>query len=149
SLAAGGRLGEGAHVLMEAARRAQALYARPEAIAHYWQALALLERLPPTQGRTPTYAGLVLALETLPGGPRTEREREEGFRHLERARQAASELGDEARVARLEGVIAWYRRDEAGLQKALRRAEQARDEEACARISLYYAGHLGQVARYE
>ena len=52
-------------------------------------------------------------------------------------------------MARLEGVIAWHRGEEAGLQRALRRAEQARDEEACARISLYYGGHLGQVARYE
>jgi class 3 adenylate cyclase/tetratricopeptide (TPR) repeat protein len=134
---------------IEAARRAQALYARPEAIAHYWQALTLLERLPPTAERTRTYADVVLALETLPGWRRTEREREDGFRHLERARQATSELGDDARMARLEGVIAWHRGEEAGLQRALRRAEQARDEEACARISLYYGGHLGQVARYE
>jgi hypothetical protein len=134
---------------VEAARRAQALYARPEAIAHYWQALALLDRLPPTTERKRMYADVMLALETLPGWRRTEREREDGLRHLERAFQAASELGDEVRVARLEGVIAWNRGDEAGLQRAVRRAEQTRDEEAWARTSLYYAGHLGQVARYE
>jgi len=134
---------------VEAARRAQALYARPEAIAHYWQALTLLERLPPTAERTRTYADVVLALETLPGWRRTEREREDGFRHLERAFQGASDLGDEARMARIEGVIAWNRGEETGLQRALRRAERAGDEEACARTSLYYAGHLGQVARYE
>ena len=134
---------------VDAARRAQALYARPEAIAHYWEALALLERLPPTKERTRMYADVVLALDTLPGWRRTEREREEGFRHLERALQAASELGDEARSARLEGVIAWHRGDGAGLKRAVRRAEQTGDEEAWARTSLYYAGHLGQVARYE
>ena len=134
---------------VEAARRAQALYARPEAIAHYWQALAILDRLPPTAERSRTYADVMLALETLPGWRRTEREREDGLRHLERAFQAASELGDEARMARLEGVIAWNRGDEAGLQRAVRRAEQTGDEEARARTSLSYAGHLGQVARYE
>ena len=31
---------------LEAAERARKLYARPEAINHYWQALDLLERLP-------------------------------------------------------------------------------------------------------
>ena len=31
---------------LEAAERAQKLFARPEAINHYWQALELLERLP-------------------------------------------------------------------------------------------------------
>jgi class 3 adenylate cyclase len=134
---------------VDAAKRAQALYARPEAIAHYWQALALLDRLPPTTERKRVYGDVMLALETLPGWRRTEREREDGLRHLERAFQAASELGDEIRVARLEGVIAWNRGDEAGLQRAVRRAEQTGDEEARARTSLYYAGHLGQVARYE
>jgi class 3 adenylate cyclase/tetratricopeptide (TPR) repeat protein len=134
---------------VEAARRAQALYARPEAIAHYWQALALLDQLPPTAERKRTYADVMLALETLPGWRRTEREREDGLRHLERALQAVSELGDEARVARLEGVIAWNRGDEAGLKRAVLRAEQTGDEQAWARTSLYYAGHLGQVARYE
>src|SRR5262245_58601666 len=134
---------------VEAARRAEALYARPEAIAHYWQAIALLDRLPPTAERARTHADVMVALERQPGWRRTGREREDGFRHLERAFQAASQLGDEARMARLEGVIAWHRGDEAGLQRALRRAERAGDEEACARISLNYAGHLGQVARYE
>jgi class 3 adenylate cyclase/tetratricopeptide (TPR) repeat protein len=134
---------------VEAARRAQSLYARPEAIAHYWQALALLDRLPPTAERKRTHADVILALETLPGWRRTEREREDGLRHLERAFQATAELGDEARVARLEGVIAWNRGDEAGLQRAVRRAEEAGDENVRARTSLYYAGYLGQVARYE
>ena len=134
---------------VEAARRARALYARPEAIAHYWQALAILDRLPPTAERSRTYADVMLALETLSGWRRTDREREDGLRHLERAFEAVSELGDDIRVARLEGVIAWNRGDETGLQRAVRRAEQTRDEEAWARTSLYYAGHLGQVARYE
>ena len=134
---------------VEAARQAQALFARPEAIAHYWQALALLDRLSPTAERARTHADVMLELETLPGGWRTEQEREDGMRNLERAFQAASELGDEVRMARLEGVIAWNRGDEAGLRRALRRAEQAGDENARARTSLHYAGYLGQVARYE
>ena len=134
---------------VEAATRAQALFARPEAIAHYWQALALLDRLVPTAERARTHADVMLALETLPGWRRTEGEREDGLRHLERAFQAAFELGDEARMARLEGVIAWNRGDEAGLERAVRRAEQAGDENVWARTSLYYAGYLGQVARYE
>jgi class 3 adenylate cyclase len=149
SLAEGRRLGEGAHLLRGSRQAGQALFARPEAIAHYWQALALLDRLVPTAERARTHADVMLALETLPGWRRTEGEREDGMRHLERAFQAAFELGDEARMARLEGVIAWNRGDEAGLQRAVRRAEQAGDENVWARTSLYYAGYLGQVARYE
>ena len=33
---------------LEAAERARKLFARPEAINHYWQALELIERLPQT-----------------------------------------------------------------------------------------------------
>ena len=41
---------------LEAAERARKLYARPEAISHYWQALELLERLPHTSERSRVHA---------------------------------------------------------------------------------------------
>jgi class 3 adenylate cyclase/tetratricopeptide (TPR) repeat protein len=133
----------------EAAERAQALYARPEAIAHYWQALELIDRLLPTMERARTHIDIVLALESIPGWRRTEREREAGPRHLERAFQAACDLGDERVVASVESVLAWNRGDEGALQRAVRRAERTGDEAVLALTTLRYAGYLGQSARYE
>ena len=133
----------------EAAERARALYARPEAISHYWQALHLLDKLPPTAERARMLMEILLALEALPGWRRNQREQEDGARHLERALEVAAGLGDESLMARIEAVLAWNRREEAGFQRAVRRAERAGDETARALTTLAYAGYLGQVARYE
>ena len=134
---------------LEAAERARALYARPEAISHYWQALDLLDRLPPIAERTRTHMEVLLALQPIPGWRRNQREREDGARHLERAFEAATTLGDEPLTARLEAVLAWERREEAGLQRAVRRAERTGDESVRAFTMIVYGGYLGQVARYE
>ena len=135
---------------LQAAERARRLYARPEAIAHYWQALELLDRLPPTEERTRTHIDTLLLLEQqLPGWRRTEPERQAASRHLDRAFEAASTLGDEPLTAMVESVRAWNQSDEAGLLRAVRRAEHAGDEAVRALAALSYAGYLGQVARYE
>jgi len=52
---------------LEAAERARKLYARPEAISHYWQALDLLEKLPRTVERRHVHIDAVLSLVQLPG----------------------------------------------------------------------------------
>ena len=44
---------EPSHTRWKAAERARTLFARPEAINHYWQALDLLERLPHTSEQQP------------------------------------------------------------------------------------------------
>jgi class 3 adenylate cyclase len=134
---------------VQAAQRANAICARPEAIAHYWQALDLLDRLPATPERKRTYVDVVLALERAPGWRRNEREQEAGLGHLERAFREACDLRDEALAATAETILAWNRPDEGMLQRAIRRAEGTGDEAVLAQARLFYAGYLGQSARYE
>ena len=134
---------------LEAADRAMKLYARPEAIAHYWQALELLDRLPVTAERNRLRIDAVLSLVDLPGWRRNDRERTAGFEHLDRALTAVAELDNEPLMARVEAVRAWHRQDEASLRRALERAEASGDDSARAYATLHYGGHLGQVARYE
>jgi tetratricopeptide (TPR) repeat protein len=134
---------------LEAAERAMKLYGRPEAIAHFWQALALLDRLPPTVERTRLRIDAVLSLEQLPGWRRNDREVAAGFQHLEQILKAVAELDDRPLRARVESVHAWNRQDEAGLRRAIDLAEAAGDDSARALTALSYGGYLGQVARYE
>ena len=51
-------MGKALDYTLEAAERAQKLFARPEAINHYWQALELMERLPHTPERATSIATL-------------------------------------------------------------------------------------------
>ena len=134
---------------LEAADRAMKLYARPEAIAHYWQALELLDRLPPTVERKRLRIDAVLSLEQLPGWRRNDREVAAGFEHLDQILKAVAELDDQALMVRVEAVHAWNRQDEARLRRAVDRAEASGDDSARAYATLYYGGYLGQVARYE
>ena len=50
-----------------AAERAQKLYARPEAMSHYWQALELIERLPNTPEQCHSHCDIITSLVRLPG----------------------------------------------------------------------------------
>ena len=47
---------------LEAAERARTLFARPEAINHYWQALELIERLPHTPELDRVHCNVILSL---------------------------------------------------------------------------------------
>ena len=47
---------------LEAAERARKLFARPEAINHYWQALELIERLPHTPELDRVHCNVILSL---------------------------------------------------------------------------------------
>jgi class 3 adenylate cyclase len=67
------------HHTLRAAGRARRLYARPEAVGHYWQALDLLGRLPPTAERHQMHAEVVYALLQLPGWRRSPAEQTAGF----------------------------------------------------------------------
>jgi class 3 adenylate cyclase/tetratricopeptide (TPR) repeat protein len=134
---------------LEAAERAMKLYARPEAIGHFWQALDLLDRLPVTAERNRLRIDAVLSLVDLPGWRRNDRERAAGFEHLDRALKVVAELDNQGLMTRVEAVRGWHRQDEASLRRALDRAEASGDDSARAYATLLYGGHLGQVARYE
>jgi tetratricopeptide (TPR) repeat protein len=134
---------------LEVAERARALYARPEAIAHYWHALDLLGRLPSTAERQRLHVDTVLTLVELPGWRRNDAERAAGFEHLERALKATDGLDDQPRLAKVESVLGWLRPDEECLRRAVDRAEMIRDDSVRAFTGSYYGGYLGQVGRFE
>ena len=78
---------------LEAAERAQKLFARPEAINHYWQALELMERLPHTPERSRVHCNVILSLVRLPGWMRDEEAEARLFRHVDQALTNATEAG--------------------------------------------------------
>ena len=134
---------------LNAAERARKLYARPEAIAHYWQALELLERLPATAERKRVHIDALLSLWDLPGWRRDDRERVAAFEHLDRALKAATDLDDQSLVTRVETVQGSLRQDEPRLRRAVDNAEMIGDDSARAFAESYYGGYLGQIGRYE
>ncbi len=137
-----------AHTL-RAAERAARLYARPEAVAHYWQALELFGRLPATDQRQREYIAAVLALFDLPVWMRAETDRDEGFRHLDAALRAAVERRDAPSQARLEAIKAALLNDEAlGLQ-AIARAEASGDAGALASALARHGAQLGWAGQYD
>ncbi len=134
---------------LEVATRAGKLYARPEAITHYWQALALLEKLPPTFERGQTYVDVVLSLQRLPGWMRDEAGRADGLRHIDAALRIAAGNGDQARIARLEAIQGLYRGDDDLFRDAIARAEASGDALTLARVTREFGGYLGIRGRYE
>ena len=85
SLAQGRGVGKALDYTLEAAERARKLFARPEAINHYWQALELLERLPHTSERSRVHCDVILSLVQLPGWRRDEEAEARLFRHVDQA----------------------------------------------------------------
>ena len=79
------------HYTLKAAERARALYARPEAVGHHWQALDLLARLPETPARQRIQVEVVTQLVALPGWARSQAEREKGLQLLAEAIQVAED----------------------------------------------------------
>ena len=108
---------------LEAAERAQKLFARPEAINHYWQALELMERLPHTPERSRVHCDVILSLVRLPGWMRNEEAEARLFRHVDQALTNATEAGHTANMARLEAIKGRHQDDEALLESAIARAE--------------------------
>jgi tetratricopeptide (TPR) repeat protein len=134
---------------LEAAQRAEALYARPEAIAHFWHALDLLGRLPDTPDRQRLHMDALFALVGLPGWRRNEAERDAGLEHLDRALKAAMALDDPLRLVKAETLHGSHRQDEPTLVRAAERARAIGDDAMRAFTALEYGGYLGQVGRYE
>jgi class 3 adenylate cyclase/tetratricopeptide (TPR) repeat protein len=134
---------------LEAAERAGKLYARPEAISHYWQALDLLERLPADVERNRVHADVILSLIFLPGGMQDETARARMLRHIDRALEDATLDGNLAVAARLQATKGSFWDDEALLVDALARAEVSGDAATQAFAEFRYVQYLGVHGQFE
>jgi tetratricopeptide (TPR) repeat protein len=136
---------------LEAAERAKNLYAQPEAISHYWQALELLEHLPRTVERARTHINVVLSLVRLPatllsgtvGGTQGL------FQHIDEAMRAADDIGDAARLATLESIKGFFSWNENLCTRAIARAETSGNALAQAHAANLYGIYLGFIGQYE
>ncbi len=134
---------------LEAARRAETLYARPEAISHYWQTLDLLERLPGNVERNRVHADVILSLNRLPGCMQDEAARARMLRHIDQALKNATLGGNAAVAARLQAIKGSVWDDEALLVDALARAEASGDALTVALAENRYGQYLGIHGRFE
>ena len=133
---------------LQAAERASKLYARSEAIAHYWQALELMERISRTVERRRTHMGVVLSLGKLPGSFRDANEVKEGFRHIDEAIRSADDSGEVGILAQLEAVKGYSLWDESILIQAVTHSEASGDVFARAFTVEMYAHYLGANGQY-
>lgn len=134
---------------LEAAERARTLFARPEAINHYWQALDLLERLPHTSERNRIHCDVLVAMFQLPGWRRDEEAAARMLRHLDQATADATEAGHAPNLARLEAIRGAIQDDKALFESAIARAESSGDLSAIAFCAEYYGDNLGGHAQFE
>ena len=134
---------------LETAERARKLFARTEAINHYWQALELMERLPHTSDRSRVHCDIILSLFQLPGWMRDEEAGARLFRHVDQALTNATEAGQMADMARLETLKGRHQDDEALLESAMVRAEGSGDRSAEAFAAHAYGSCLGLHGQFE
>jgi tetratricopeptide (TPR) repeat protein len=131
---------------LKAAPRAAALYARPEAIQHYWRALDLFAQMPVTRDSRRRFLGTVLALVSIAGWARTEAERDRGLGLVAEAQRAANEVDDVDAAARLEALLGIVSTDESRLERA---QAQAVGVTARAAVASAYLSFLGYLGRYD
>ena len=134
---------------LEAARNAERIYARPEAISRYWQVLDLLDRLSASPEHGPLRAQTILALLDLPGSLAKGDARSRMAAHMDTALAEASEAGQMATVAKLEAARGRYWGDEALLERAVVDGEASGDLSAQATVADYCAGLFGQRGEFE
>jgi tetratricopeptide (TPR) repeat protein len=137
------------HHTLEAAERASALYARTEAINHYWQALDLFERLPENSARNRSHARVLQSTMLLTGFVRDDAARTRLLRHVDRAFENAMRDGDLAAAIRLQVGKGSIVHDEALLVDGLARAEALGDVPALAFAEQRYGQYLGIHGRFE
>lgn len=134
---------------LRAAERARGLYARPEAIAHYWQALDLLARLPTTPERQQMHAETVLALVRTPGYFRDATSREAALRHIDESIREAELLGALSVQSGLEAQKGLQFQNEDVMLRALAHAEASGNPLTLATAAMLYGEYLGQHGHYE
>jgi class 3 adenylate cyclase/tetratricopeptide (TPR) repeat protein len=132
---------------IEAAKRAEKLYARPEAISLYSQALDVLDHLPASSERNRIHADVVLALVMVPGSM------QDGASHARISRRVDEAIEnawpDQAMTARLQAIKGTIFDDEALLIEALQRAEDSDDNLARAYAAHQYGQYLGKHGQFE
>jgi class 3 adenylate cyclase/tetratricopeptide (TPR) repeat protein len=134
---------------LEAAERARKLYARPEAISHYWQALDLLEKLPRTLERRRVHIDAVLSLVQLPGWMRDEAGKARMLQHVDEALADAAAGDLVAPMVKLQTIKGRHWEDETLLVDAIARANRLGDALTQAFAAYWYGGYLGSHAQFE
>ncbi len=134
---------------LEAAEQAAKLYARPEAISHYWQALDLLDRLPGNVERNRIHADVILSITPLVGWMRDGTAKERMLRHVDRALKDASLDGNVTAAVRLQAIKGSISDDESLLMDAVARAEASGDLLALAFAENRYGQYFGVHGRFE
>ena len=134
---------------VQAAKYAQKLFARPEAINHCWQALELMERLSNTPERGRVHCDIIKSLISLPGSTRNEDSEARLFRHVDQALAGATEAGDTANMAVLEAIKGRHEDDKALLESSIEHARSSGDRLVEAWTNARYGGYLGTHAQFE
>jgi len=132
-----------------AAKRADDLYARPEAISRYWQALEVLERLPANAKHGRIHADVSLALAILPGSLADDAAVFRVLQHVSRAIEDALRNGQTAMAAKLLAAKGSICDDEGLLKEALKHAEASGDTSAEATAEFRYCIYLGTHGQFE
>jgi predicted ATPase len=134
---------------LEVAERAKQLFARPEAINHYWQALELMERLPQTPERSRVQCDVIVSLFGLPGVLRDEGAEARLLRHIDLTLTNAAAAGQTANMARLESIKGEIQDDEALLERAILRAQGSGNSLVEASVVHRYAAYLGLHGQFD
>jgi class 3 adenylate cyclase/tetratricopeptide (TPR) repeat protein len=136
------------HYSLKAAKEAARVYARPEAIKRYWQALDLLEGLPSTPEQNRLHVETICSLLDLPGWARDNAAKVSMLRHMDEALALATEAGELATIARIEARKGINWEDEGLLIAAMGHAEASGDALVRRYTAHNYAAYLGKCARY-
>jgi len=134
---------------LEAADQAAGLYARPEAISHYWQALELLDRLPGNMERDRIHSAVILSVTQLVGWMRDETAKERMLRHIDKALEAANSHRNVPTAVKLRAIKGSILDHEALLVEAVAQAEASNDPLALAFAENRYGQYFGVHGRFE
>ncbi len=127
-----------------------ALYARPEALAHYRRALELLRLLPSTEEHRLAHADVAIALPQITGWAPDRAAMEAGLREMEHAAEYLRGRGDtEGRLLRVEALRGVIEMDEDLLRHAVQRAQELGDPLTEAFTAEHYGHLLGRLGHYE
>ncbi len=135
---------------LRAAEQASSLHAVWEAIAEYWSALNMLDRMPGSPEIEPRRIGILLSMIE-PGSYfwRNKAERSTAFRHLDSAIKSTAEAGCLATLARLQSYKGNYWDDESLLACAVENAQASGDKSTQARVAERCASYFGKHGLFE